>query len=118
MLKRVLVGIAALGLMSASPAFAHAALKLSAPKSGATVAAPQNLSLTFSEKVRLTAVKLTSGGKDISVKTDRAAPAAETFSLPLSALAPGNYQVRWSALGDDGHPVNGTFTFVVASSAG
>jgi hypothetical protein len=117
MLRKILA-VATICFMSASPAFAHAALKLSAPKAGATVAAPQNLSLTFTEKVRLTAVRLTLAGKDISVETDRAAPASETFSLPLSALSPGNYQVRWTALGADGHAVNGTFAFTVASAAG
>jgi methionine-rich copper-binding protein CopC len=103
--------------MAASPAFAHAALKSSAPGANTTVAAPQNLTLTFTEKVRLTAVRLVNGDKNVSLATDRAAPAAETFSLPLSSLTPGSYQVRWTALGADGHPVNGTFTFTVSPTA-
>src|SRR5262245_41620238 len=118
MLKRMAVTVAAIGLLSASPAFAHPALKVSAPKSGATVEERQTLSLTFCEKVRLTAIKLTAGGKDVSgVQVDRAAPAAPTFSVPLPKLAPAKYEVRWSALGDDGHPVNGTFSFTVSSNA-
>jgi len=123
MLKKLVVSIAAVGLLSAgllsaSPAPAHAVLKLSAPKSGATVEAPQNLSLTFSEKVRLTAVKLTADGKDVSgVQVDRAAPAAPSFTVALPKLAPAKYEVRWTALGDDGHAVNGTFTFIVSSTA-
>lgn len=116
MLRRMLTA-AAICLVSASPAFAHAALKLSTPKGGATVETPQNLTLTFTEKVRLTAVRLTAAGKDTAVETDRSAPAAETFSLPLSTLAPGTYQVRWTVLGADGHPANGTFSFTVASTA-
>ena len=118
MLKRLFASVAVIGLLSASPAFAHAALKLSAPKSGATVEAPQNLSLTFSEKVRLTAVKLTADGKDVSgVQVDRAAAAAPSFTVVLPKLAPAKYEVRWTALGDDGHPVNGTFSFTVSSAA-
>jgi len=118
MLKTIIASVATIGLLSASPAFAHAALKVSAPKSGATVAAPHDLSLTFSEKVRLTQVKLTADGKDVSgVQVDRAAPAAPTFTVPLPQLAPAKYEVRWSALGDDGHPVNGTFTFTVSNTA-
>jgi methionine-rich copper-binding protein CopC len=117
MLKAITVS-AALSLFAVSPAFAHAALKVSAPASGATVAAPHDLSLTFSEKVRLTAVKLTAGGKDVSgVQVDRAAPASPTFTVPLPHLAPAKYEVRWTALGDDGHPVNGTFTFTVSNAA-
>ena len=114
---KTILTAAAIYLVSASPAFAHAALKLSTPKGGATVETPQNLMLTFTEKVRLTAVRLTTAGKDTAVETDRSAPAAETFSLPLSTLAPGTYQVRWTVLGADGHPANGTFSFTVASTA-
>jgi copper resistance protein C len=118
MLKTIIASVATIGLLAASPAFAHAALKISAPQSGATVAAPQTLSLTFSEKVRLTQVKLTAEGKDVSgVQVDRAAPAAPSFNVPLPKLAPAKYEVRWSALGDDGHPVNGTFTFTVSNTA-
>jgi methionine-rich copper-binding protein CopC len=117
MLKKMVLTFAALGLLSASPAFAHAALKASAPNAGATVDAPQNLTLTFTEKVRLTAVRLVAGDKNVPVETNRSAPAAETFSLPLSSLTPGNYQVRWTALGADGHPVNGTFSFIVSQTA-
>ena len=118
MLKTIIASVATIGLLSASPAFAHAALKVSAPQSGATVAAPQNLSLTFSEKVRLTQVKLTADGKDVSgVQVDRTAVPAPTFTVPLPKLAPAKYEVRWSALGDDGHPVNGTFTFTVSNTA-
>jgi len=118
MLKTIIASVATIGLLSASPAFAHAALKVSAPQSGATVAAPQNLNLTFSEKVRLTQVKLTADGKDVSgVQVDRAAPAAPTFNVALPKLAPAKYEVRWSALGDDGHAVNGTFTFTVSNTA-
>jgi methionine-rich copper-binding protein CopC len=50
------------------------------------------------------------------VTVARGAPAA-TFSVPLPHLAPAKYDVRWSAIGDDGHPVNGTFTFTVSNSA-
>jgi methionine-rich copper-binding protein CopC len=118
MLKTVTASLAALSLLVSSQAFAHAALKVSAPASGATVAAPHDLSLTFSEKVRLTAVRLTADGKDVSgVQVDRAAAAAPTFTVPLPHLVPAKYEVRWSVLGDDGHPVNGTFTFTVSNTA-
>lgn len=99
-----------------SPVFAHAALKESAPTAGATVPAPQSLTLTFTEKVRLTAVRLVAGDKTVPLETDRAAPAAVMFSLPLSSLTPGSYQVRWTAIGADGHPVNGTFRFTVSQT--
>src|SRR5262245_62151731 len=104
------------GLVSISAAFAHPALKASTPASGATVDAPKALSLTFSEKARLTTVRLTADGKDVSgVTVDRAAPSALSFTVPLPALAPAKYEVRWAAMGDDGHPANGTLGFTVAN---
>ena len=118
MFKTLAAAVAALTVLSASPAFAHAALKVSTPTSGATVAAPQNLSLTFSEAVRLTAVRLTAHGKDVSgIQLDRAAPAAPSFTVSLPKLAPAKYEVRWTALGGDGHAINGTFTFTVSNTA-
>lgn len=119
MLKnKIAATVATIGLLAASPAFAHAALKVSAPMSGATVAAPQNLSLTFTENVRLTAVRLIADGKDVSgVQVDRSAPAAPGFTVSLPKLAPAKYEVRWTALGGDGHAINGTFTFTVSNTA-
>jgi|SoiMethySBSTD1v2_1073268.scaffolds.fasta_scaffold130676_3 methionine-rich copper-binding protein CopC len=117
MLKALTATVAVIGLLSASPVFAHAALKVSAPASGATVAAPHDLNLTFSEKVHLTAIKLTAGGKDVPGVTVAHGEPAATFAVPLPHLAPAKYDVRWSAIGDDGHPVNGTFTFTVSNSA-
>ena len=117
MLKSFAATVAVIGLFAASPAFAHAALKVSAPQSGATVAAPHDLSLTFSEKVHLTAIKLTAGGKDVPGVTVAHGDAAATYTVPLPHLAPAKYDVRWSAIGDDGHPVNGTFTFTVSNTA-
>jgi methionine-rich copper-binding protein CopC len=118
MSKTIMMSVAAIGLLAMSPAFAHPALKLSAPAGGATVEAPQALNLTFSEKARLTAVRLITDGKDVSgVRVDRAAPSALSFNVPLPALAPAKYEVRWTALGDDGHAVNGTFAFTVSNAA-
>ena len=117
MVKALAATVAVIGLLSASQAFAHAALKVSAPQSGATVAAPHDLSLTFSEKVHLTAIKLTAGGKDVPGVTVAHGEPAATYNVPLPHLAPAKYDVRWSAIGDDGHPVNGTFTFTVSNAA-
>jgi methionine-rich copper-binding protein CopC len=118
MSKTIMMSVAAIGLLAMSPAFAHPALKVSAPASGATVDAPQALSLTFSEKARLTAVRLVANGKDVSgVTVDRAAPSALSFTVPLPALTPAKYEVRWTVMGDDGHPANGTFAFTVAAHA-
>jgi methionine-rich copper-binding protein CopC len=104
----------ALTALTATAAFAHAELKTSTPAAGATVAAPQHLMLTFSEKVRVTNLKLVSAGKDVPVTVDRAA-SSDTVHVPVPALAPGNYEVQWTVVGADGHPMNGKLAFTVAA---
>ena len=114
MLKRILA-VLALTALAAPAAFAHAQLKTSTPAPGATVAAPQHVMLTFSEKVRVTNLKLVSAGKDVPVTVDRAAN-SDTVHVPVPALAPGTYEVQWTVVGADGHPMNGKMSFTVSGS--
>jgi methionine-rich copper-binding protein CopC len=103
------------GLILTAPAFGHAKWRGSLPAAGAQLqAAPKSLTLTFNETVRLAVLTLTVDGKDIPVTIDRNAPAAAQVTVTLPALAPGSYQVRWSALSvDDGHVTQGTFSFSI-----
>ena len=93
---------------------AHAKLLSTSPAAGAQLAAaPKVLTLDFNESVQLAVLKVSGDGKEISVPYDSGASAAHV-AVPLPALAPGTYQVRWSALTvDDGHVVKGTFSFVI-----
>lgn len=114
MIMRWLTAVVA-GLIVTAPAFGHAKLRGSLPAADAQLqAAPKSLTLTFNETVRLAVLTLSIDGKDIPVTIDRNAPAAAQVTVTLPALAPGSYQVRWSALSvDDGHVTQGTFTFSV-----
>jgi methionine-rich copper-binding protein CopC len=53
------------------------------------------------------AVKLGAVTRDEKVKD---APVVAAISVPLAA---GKYTASWSVAGDDGHPVKGSFAFVV-----
>jgi methionine-rich copper-binding protein CopC len=112
-LPALVLAFAAGSLITAGPAFGHAALKSSAPKNGATTAAPKTLDLEFEHPARLTKIKLTTGDKEIPVVVDTTAPAAKSFSVPLPALAPGKYDAKWATLGADGHAMTGTLSFTV-----
>jgi methionine-rich copper-binding protein CopC len=119
MCKILPVFAAALALLIALPAQAHSRLTASEPAAEATVEAPKSLNLTFSADLRLVMLKLTADGiDDIVLPVDRTAPAAKTFSLPLPALKPATYTVRWTGSGEDGHIMKGKFVFTVAPSAG
>jgi len=113
-------GALALGaLMLAGPADAHAKLRSSVPAADAELAAaPQTLTLTFNGNVRLAVLTLSTAGRDIPVALDRNAAAAPQVSVPLPPLAPGKYQVQWSALSpDDGHVVKGSYSFTISTPA-
>ena len=48
---------------------------------------------------------------DTTVKEDKS-----LMAMIPSALADGNYTVKWRTAGDDGHPPRGDFTFTVRSA--
>lgn len=100
-----------------SPAMAHSVLKKSIPEGGSSVAAPSFLELTFSDSVNLRFSKVTLTGP-LAVAAEIGEPAisadGHTLAVPVSApLSPGKYVVNWDALSQDGHKVNGMFSFVV-----
>jgi methionine-rich copper-binding protein CopC len=115
MSKHILLALAAAGAIAAGPAAAHAKLQRSLPDNGAKVtAAPNTLTLWFNESVQLAALSVSTHGKPIPVNIDRAAVAAATVTVPLPALAPGDYEVRWNALSpSDGHVTKGSLVFTI-----
>jgi copper transport protein len=96
---------------------AHAGLVSSTPAAGDTLRQPlARLRLRFSEPVEAVSSRLalrTGDGRTL-VLTPRADPADVAAVLAeLPALADGGYRVEWRILSADGHPVDGSFTFVV-----
>ncbi len=115
MTLRHILPIAALALLAAAgEASAHAHLLTSAPAAGATVAAPKQLSLGFSEKLepKFSGLELTKAdGAKVAV-TAAVADKAITVT-PSAPLAPGAYKVTWHAVAADGHKTNGDYGFTV-----
>ena len=98
-------------------AVAHAKLRSSTPSNLATVVSPPTvLTLEFNEDVQLAMLKLVTDSTEIPINIDLNAKARPTVSVKLPRLAPGKYQVTWSALSpNDGHIMKGRFTFSIAS---
>ena len=115
--------LAALAL--AGSAQAHTKLVSSSPAANATVAKLGKVVLTFNERVvaRFTGVNLTMTAMPgmavhqpmvISGFTSAMSSDGKTLTLLLRrALAPGTYQVKWHAVGDDTHRMEGTYKFTV-----
>ena len=113
----IMSALVASALSMSGLAWGHARLQGTVPAADATVPAPRSVTLKFDEEVRLAVLTVTSAGKTVPVKVDSGAAAAREVSVPLPALAPGVYEVAWSAMSSgDGHVVKGRFSFTVAGS--
>ncbi|MFD0416564.1 copper resistance CopC/CopD family protein [Streptomyces sp. NPDC127108] len=123
--RLLLVAVALIGavlgsvLAAAAPAGAHAALTGSDPKQGAVVdKAPEQVSLTFSEKVAMS---------DGSVRVlDPAGKRADTgktsdlgshsYGVKLKpGLPDGTFTVAYQVVSADSHPIAGAFTFSIGA---
>lgn len=116
--KKILTTLALLAsLTSAGSAFAHAHLKDETPAADATVSAPKELRLVFSEGVeaQFTQVKVSTAGTDVAIKSiaNAAGDQKTLIVTPQQPLAPGEYKVEWHAVSVDTHKSDGAYGFTV-----
>ncbi|WUH92295.1 copper resistance protein CopC [Streptomyces sp. NBC_00433] len=110
-------------LATAAPASAHAALIRTDPADGSVVqTAPQQVVLTFSEGVLLSADSLRvldPAGANVATGVPGHAAGKDSGSTATVALRAGlgngTYTVAWKAVSQDSHPVAGAFTFSVGA---
>ncbi len=102
---------------TATAAFAHAHLVNAAPAAAATVTAPSQIRLVFSEGVepKFSGLTLTSpGGAAALGPASVEAGHPNVLIVPVAKpLSPGDYTVRWYAVSVDTHKTQGTFAFTV-----
>ena len=107
-------------LATASPAFAHGALKSAQPAQSARLdTVPSVLRLTFNEPLVLGFTRLSLSGPQGDVLlgelgVDSSVVVVANIAAPIVA---GRYTVRWQIAGKDGHPVRGSYSFTVLPTA-
>ncbi|PRZ02678.1 copper transport protein [Isoptericola sp. CG 20/1183] len=118
MLKKVAVVLftVALVLVGAPSASAHTDLDTAEPADGTTTSGPVGeVLLTFTRPVTplgdTVVVEGPDGTVDVDVTQERAG--AVVVATPEGGLADGGYEVAWSVAAQDGHPLEGTFSFTV-----
>jgi copper resistance protein C len=113
--KKTIIALSLSGVIAATACWAHAKFQSSMPADHAQLTeAPKSLTLQFNESAKLAVLKLTVGDKEISVPVDKEAKASQSFTIALPGLAPGKYQVHWTAVAaDDGHMTKGSFDFTI-----
>ena len=107
---------------AAPPARFHAQLTKAMPGVNDTVAtSPDSIKLWFSEKVELALTKVVVSGGGAAIPLGKPAFDGPAGDAPVvlavrDKLAPGKYAVDWTVAGKDGHPVKGTYGFVVKAA--
>ncbi|OYZ13063.1 MAG: hypothetical protein B7Y35_14020 [Sphingomonadales bacterium 28-64-96] len=101
----------------ATQAFAHPKLVTSTPAEGASVTAPAQINLSFSEKLfdKLSGAKLikADGTQATNVVVSIGGDGKSMRIVPASPLAAGSYTVEWHGVGGDTHRVTGAMRFTV-----
>lgn len=110
----MLLGALAILVLPAAPASAHAELEQTAPVAGTVLdQMPGEVTLTFSEQVRLVADKIKVVAPDGS-RADTGKPAVrdQELVIPLKTGGPkGTYLVSYRVISADSHPVSGGYSF-------
>lgn len=107
--------MAAVAMMLAMPMSveAHTALHSSNPSSGSVLTqSPPVLTLTFLEAVSLTSLMLVTGEGERSLSFTPSGRAL-TFEAPQPEFMRGRNEVRWRALAQDGHVIEGSIIIVM-----
>jgi copper resistance protein C len=117
LLAAALVAVVAL-LLSASPAVAHTRLESSDPADGADLsAAPEAVSLTFTENVDAEFASVSVVGPDgVNYQTGQLTASDGVVRSAVSPLGPaGRYEIGYRVVSDDGHPVQGVVSFTLTA---
>ena len=104
-----------------STAFAHASLQSSTPAPNSVLeASPPEIILDFDDAVEVgvASIELFNGnGDSIEVGMPRHGDDASTLTASVPALDEGLYAVIWRVTSADGHPIDGSFSFQIGTTA-
>jgi len=124
LLQTTVLTLAVSAAMAAAPATAddalHFALDRSTPEADATVDAPSEIRLWFTQEPQdgttsIRVVEAEEAGVHVTEAAQDPEDATSFFVQLHGTLAPGTYTVSWRGMGQDGHVVRDTFQFSVAA---
>ena len=112
-------------------ALAHSPLSNVSPEDGAKLEdAPTEISMVFKSPAKLIKLELfkekvsakksllgglfgNDGGEVVPLPNAVLMETSETHVIPLPEITSGGYQVKWRAMGEDGHVIKGDFVFTI-----
>ena len=112
--------LAALTVLAAGQAFAHAGITRSSIADGSTVnQSPASITVVFNEAIALSAVTLTDDqGRPVPLRYRQALNPITQVTVPLPQLGPGRYTLNLRSMGRDSHAMTLTTRFSVSSGSG
>ncbi|PQD96705.1 hypothetical protein CYL18_02090 [Pradoshia eiseniae] len=113
---RKIAGILALAfLLFANEAWAHTALKESAPAAGGEVTEPiQELTLIYSTKIEENSSFTVTGSDGNTEQIETVYLDQDTVTIAMAEpLANDTYKIAWDIIGADGHPIQDSIEFTV-----
>ncbi|SFS49595.1 copper resistance protein CopC [Paenibacillus sp. BC26] len=100
-------------------ASAHAELERSEPEANVKYEqSPKSVELRFNESIeaKVGAIEvLDSKSRPVTSETAQASKDHQSLILPLPSLGEGVYTVSYSVISEDGHPVSGSYVFIVGN---
>lgn len=102
-------------LLASSPLWAHAHVSTTQPEAGAILEqAPEQLELQFDSPIRITQFDVTGPEGLVELSEDPIGASAERHvAVPADTLAPGDYEVVWRGIAEDGHAMSGGYRFAI-----
>ena len=102
-------------LVFSNQALAHTSLQESSPKDSEIVTEPiQELRLVFGTKVeQISKIRVANLEGESITLGNLVVEEDEMWATFLQPLENGNYDVKWTIVGADGHPIEGAFSFSV-----
>ena len=114
-MKSVFIALTILVFGLGGIASAHSTKEKTEPADGAVLSAsPSSIGMTFDMPMRVTMIELTDsdGGEHEITRTDNMAPLTDFVASPEN-LESGEYTVIWRGLAEDGHAMEGSFSFKI-----
>lgn len=97
---------------------AHTGLKESTPANEATVtASPGHIDLVFTAEVRLIKFEVMGVGHEMPSKFEAGTEAMASYRIETPGMHPGQFTINWAVIGEDGHTVANSFSFLVDPDA-
>jgi len=114
-LKWTFIAFIVLAILAPSSALAHTGLKSSVPQNKQSVTEEVNeISMTFNTSIEKASGFQVTDEQGVEYKIAEKSVNKSTMTGQLEqALPNGLYTVEWKIIGEDGHPIKGTFEFTV-----